>query len=342
MQGTFHLMRLSFSDSAGPILKKVRVLALLALCCAAVSCGRRDNSDAVFVPQDAAEIIATVGTGQLTRVEFEAELARRSRGLEDAFSSPAALEKLLAEMIRSKAALARARASDFDQQPEVVRRIEELIVSRYLEETLDFKPTGEQQISDDEVSSYYAAHLDQFGIPPAIRAGIIVLEISEKATAEKRGAARVRAEAIRIEALQANAKEFNRLVQQHSRDQSTRYVGGDTGWLSAEEAANRWPKEVIQAALSLKSPGEIAPIVETAGNLFIVRLNERREAATRPLTEVADAIRYQMLQSQFQQRQETFARELTNGLAIRMNREALAKVKTIPNTKPPVPPALPD
>jgi parvulin-like peptidyl-prolyl isomerase len=168
------------------------------------------------------------------------------------------------------------------------------------------------------------------------------LEISAKATAEKREAARARAETIRGEALQANDEKFKQLALQHSCDQSTRYIGGDTGWLNARTSENRWPAEVIAAASALKSPGDVAPVIETADNFFIIRLSERREAAARPLSEVADVIRYQLLQSRFQQRNETFARELTNGLAIHVNREALSKVKMISNTKPPVPPALPD
>lgn len=322
-------------------MKAVHAIVLICLCFAGTSCERTNSADAVAVPKDPA-VIATVGTEQLTLAEFEAELARRSHGLENAFASSVAREKLLAEMIRSKAALARARAGGFDQQSEVAHGIEELIVSRYLEQTLNSRLTGQPRISDDEVSSYYAAHLDEYETPPAVRAGIIALEISAKATAEKREAARVQAETIRGEAMQANDEKFKQLVLQHSCDQSTRYIGGDTGWLNANASQNRWPAEVIAAASALKSPGDVAPVIETAGNFFIIRLSERREAAARPLSEVADVIRYQLLQSRFQQRNETFARELTNGLAIHVNREALSKVKTISNTKPPVPPALPD
>jgi hypothetical protein len=325
----------------GLILRAAQAAVLTSICCVAVSCGpHEDSNEAAVVDKNTPEIIATIGTEQLTRVEFEAELMRRSRSFESAFASPEMREKVLAEMIRSKAALARAKESGFDQKPEVISQVQQLIASRYIEETLDSKPTSELQIKDSAIADFYSNHLDQFSTPQAIRAGVIVLEISEKATADKRRAARLRAETIRGAALSSSIVEFNQLVQRYSEDQSTRYIGGDAGWLDRKAFASRWPDEVAQAAFALNSAGEVAPVVEASGKLFIIRLNEHRESAARPLSEVAEAIRYQLLQIHRQERQEAINRAMTNGLTIHVNREALAKIATAQKNK--LPPGLPN
>ena len=81
-------------------------------------------------------------------------------------------------------------------------------------------------------------------------------------------------------------------------------------------------------------------MVEASGKLFIIRLNERRESAARPLSEVAEAIRYELLQNHRRERQEAINQAMTNGLGISVNREALAKIATTQKNK--LPPGLPN
>jgi peptidyl-prolyl cis-trans isomerase C len=305
------------------------------------SCGRKSVTERVANDSSSDQILAVVGTEQLTVAEFEAELAQRSQGFPNGYATSEQRARLLDQMIRIKAALAKARASELDREPRTRALVEKLIASRFLEKKVAQLTATNSPVTDAEVTRFYERHPEQYHVPASIRAGVIQFKLSSKAEVEKRIEMQAKAEAVRIKALTSDAVGFARLAQQYSEDQSSRYAGGDMGWLKEGESASRWPVAVTKAALALNKAGEIAPLVATADGFFVVRLTERRDAAVRPLAEVREAVKFQLQRSRQQQQEKEISAELKRGLNIQINEVALQSIAVPQSARTSAPPALP-
>jgi len=268
-------------------------------------------------------VIAVVGERVITRSEFEAEVegmaARspgRAAGEEDR-------RRLLESMIEREVLLTRAREARFDQRPDIVALVDQFVANRFAEEQLAQRIAAEPSITDSAVSDYYQAHPDEFRLPPAVRAGVIFLKAGLKMESSRRAEVADRAESIRAEAAAASDAAFRGIVQRHSDDQSTRYAGGDTGWIEEGRGAGRWPPAVVKAAFALESPGELAPVVDADTGFYIVRLAERREAAVRPLDEVCAQVAYHLQRQGEAETQRLFLEEMKGDLEISINETLL-------------------
>ncbi|HEX5218396.1 MAG TPA: peptidyl-prolyl cis-trans isomerase [Verrucomicrobiae bacterium] len=307
---------------------------LAVLCC---SCSKKADPKQATGSPTQEEILAWVGDQPITAREFQAEQNRRWH---NAPITEAQQQRLLEDLIREKATLAKARAAGLDRSPETVALVERLIVARYTEAEFAKRFGKEPEVEDAEIQKFYGSNLARFQIPAAVRAGLIWLPLSPKADVTRRAALLANAEALRERAASADAIGFRALVQQHSEDQATRYTGGDTGWLHEGQPASCHPA-VMTAALQLQQAGEVAPLVVVSNGVYIVRLLERRMASTRPLIDVREAICYELQQQKRAQREQEFFAEMKRGLDIKVNRDVLNSISTPTQVSNAAPPALP-
>lgn len=277
------------------------------------SCKPRGEGQAV-APTATGDVLAVVGEERITAADFAKEMSRRSAG-----DRADGLER----MIRHKAALVQARAAGFDKEPEMVALMEQLIVSRFLEARHAAGSESEPLVSEEEIARFHQDHPDRFRKPESVRAGVILLRISARAGVEQRAELRQRAAALLEQARKSDAAAFVMLVRQHSEDQATRYSGGDTGWMLPGDPLAARDAAVMAAAAALEDPGDIAPLLESADGFRIVRLTARQAAGIRPLDEVRESIRHELLQSGKQARQDAFFEKLKEGVRIEINQPLL-------------------
>ncbi len=266
------------------------------------------------------DVVAMVGGEAITVAEFEEALAERLRGQPRPGEDRALREEVLEDLVRRAVVHARAKASGFDQRPDVRRAIRDLVVHRFLEEELvldDSPPT------DAEVAAYYAEHRERWRYPEARRGAVILLKVPSRATEEKQAEWRARAEAVLEEARAARTDEdFAQVVMRHSHDHATRYRAGDTGWLERDSEVHR----EIAAALFELEPGEFGPLLRTSRGYCIVKLIEVREAGYRPLKEVREALSYELSRRKRQEATLAFHARMREGLEVVTNTEALHAV----------------
>jgi parvulin-like peptidyl-prolyl isomerase len=116
----------------------------------------------------------------------------------------------------------------------------------------------------------------------------------------------MRAEAL---ALAPAEHAFGPLAARHSDDQATRYQGGVAGWVARGGGA-RWDAAVVDASFALARPGEVSPLVRTADGLYLLKLIDRRPAALRPLREVREAIRHELVTARRAEIEARFRRDM--------------------------------
>jgi len=309
-----------FQPKFGFLERGVEAVSLLLLL-GAIGCSRQtalQRAESSPRPPLAATDLARVGDVVISRQAFEREWERRMDGR--------TREQLLREMIRFETLLAQARASGVDRDPEVRAAFARMVVGKFEEEQLRQRRVDSVSVTEAEVRAYYESHPERFNTPRQIRLGLIQCKFSSKATSEKREELRQHATALWNQARQTNDFGFRQLALEHSEDQTTRYAGGDTGWMLLQQGNSRWGPEVLRAADALSTSGDLAPLLQTASGFFIVKLLGTQPAGRRRLEEVRDGIEYQLRLEKAQQIREAFFQEAKAGLTIEVNEAALESV----------------
>lgn len=156
----------------------------------------------------------------------------------------------------------------FDRFREEIRN--EIMVTRLREREVDDKI----QISDSEIDLYLA----EAEGPAASQGDVefnfahVLIRLPEQATPESIQAARGRAEKVIAEA--KGGADFARLVASFS-DAPDALTGGNMGW----RALDRLP-EVFAGALKELRPGEVTPVLRSPAGFHVLKLLERRGAAS--------------------------------------------------------------
>ena len=98
---------------------------------------------------------------------------------------------------------------------------------------------------------------------------------------------------------------FEELARIYSDDSSTQESGGDWGWINRRT----FNEALSKVAFSLK-PHQLSPIVDLAGNYYLLYCEDRKPQRVKPLAEVRDEIEKEVLQSDRQQLQQEWIARL--------------------------------
>ena len=133
-------------------------------------------------------------------------------------------------------------------------------------------------ISPQRILDYYETNKTNFAVGEQVRLRMIVLN---KPPSDS-GAAKQLAEEI-LGKIKEGA-QFSEMAKIHS-DGPQRNNGGDAGWSERETLR----KELADAAFALKS-GETSGVIDLPDSVWLLKVEEKRAARVRPLSEVRDDI----------------------------------------------------
>jgi parvulin-like peptidyl-prolyl isomerase len=305
------------------------VLTSLALAGAIVSgCKKPEPAPTTFV--------AKVGESTISEEDFKRELKRRNLS-----ATVQQKETALQDLIRTQALVERAREAGFDKDPETIARVNRLIASAYEEKMGG--PERRTTNSVSELEEYYAAHQQEFIAPSKIRVAEILVRVPGKATEEKQKEFQAKAESIlqRAKSLGTNVVHFGELAREFSEEQSSRYQGGDMGWLTRPEAESRWGADVATALFQLAANGDLTPPLRGADGLMLFKRMDKQDSKPRPLAEIKDLIAYRVTREKEAAAQKKFEEKLRSGLKIEINRpladSIIASVTNAPVAAPSTP-----
>lgn len=138
-------------------------------------------------------------------------------------------------------------------------------------------------ISPDKIEEYYRKNVAEYSTPEEIRLSMIVLRPDETGAAENAvEAKRVMAQEIRGKL--ADGADFAGMAQMYS-DDSTAEFGGDWGWIDRKTLT----ADLNKVAFSL-SPGQLSDVVQVGDTFYILRVEARKAATTKPLAELREEI----------------------------------------------------
>ncbi len=276
--------------------------------------------------EEAAMVLAKVGEHTITLGDFAERLAEQSPYLRARYNSPERRRELLRNMVRFELLALEAERQGFDEAPEVVEAVEQVMVEQMMKDLFTDRIRAED-ISDREVEAYYEAHRDEFQRPAQSRAAHILVA----------SAARARELIAELKAAPHRMEAFRRLAASHSRDERTRRNGGDLGFFPAPgegELPGHVPAEVARAAFDLERVGEVAPEpVRAADGWHVVMLTGRRASLNRTLEEVRRTIVNRLWRQKREEAIVRFVEELKQQAEVAIDEEALAQVRV--DARPP-------
>ena len=137
-------------------------------------------------------------------------------------------------------------------------------------------------ISPDKIEAYYRENVAKYSTPEEIRLSMIVLRPDTAESEDPVSAAREVANEIRTKL--ADGADFAGMAQMYSQD-STAELGGDWGWIDRKTLTS----ELNSVAFSL-SPGELSDVIQVGDAFYIMRVEAKKAAVTKPLAEMRDEI----------------------------------------------------
>jgi parvulin-like peptidyl-prolyl isomerase len=281
--------------------------------------------------------LAVIDGKPITVDTFRTEMARRQGDFDGERKG-----ELLESMVRSELLFAAARNERYENDPEVIAQVKQVMVGKYLRDRLE-PELAQLKATEQEAEAYYYAHPAEFGSHAMVHAALIRIAVSPKATGEKRAELLKRAEIARVEALalEPGAPAFGSVAVKYSEEQESRYRGGDIGWLQVGIMDGRWDRKVSDAIFALKTSGQVSPVVAAADGYYIVKLMETKGATVKPFAEVKEGVRYQVIQEKRKKVEQDFIEQLKSRIPVTLNSGLLQTVDPPGKGKNGAPPALP-
>ena len=149
-------------------------------------------------------------------------------------------------------------------------------------------------VTPQDIESYYNSNVQQFQTPEQVRASHVLLKTEGKDEAT----VRKQAEDV-LKQAKAPGADFAALAKKYSEDEGSKATGGDLDYFPK----GRMVPEFEQAAFAMQ-PGQISDLVKSQFGFHIIKVVDKKPAATRTLDETRTQIQ-QTLQAQRVEQQMT-------------------------------------
>lgn len=267
-------------------------------------------------------VVARVGSVRITVGDIEDRIAEQSPFARTRYRDPAELRDLVADMIRFELLAREATRQGFGEDREVREATAESAVQRFIRERFDERITPES-IPAADVSTYYAAHPEEFSRPEMRRASHILLATREEA------------DALVIELRRGDARTFRTAAQERSLDSESRMRGGDLRYFDREGRGTNSTDPAVDVALSsvafeLREVGDISDPVALGDQWSIVMLTGRRPAEHRSEADAAPSIRLRLWRERRQQALESFVEDLRRRGGVEVHHERADAIRMNP------------
>jgi peptidyl-prolyl cis-trans isomerase C len=202
-----------------------------------------------------------------------------------------------------------ASKKGFDKNKQILSKIDDIkramVIEAFLEDTL----SKQGAVSDNEIQRYYREHKDLFTEPEEIRFRQIMVE-SEPMMQE------VLVKLSRGESFEKLASTYN--IGKYRED------GGNFGSIRRGQLSPVLA-QFEEAAFSLRNKGEISEVIKTPFGYHILRLDDKRGSALKPLGLVKERIRHVLESEKRQAARTAYVKEAKTRATILINEELWAK-----------------
>jgi parvulin-like peptidyl-prolyl isomerase len=239
---------------------------------------------------DGGAAVARVGDHDITVSEFQARLNEQAPYIRGRYATLEKKKEFLDNLVRFELMRQEAERRGLQKDPAVQALIDKLLVQELIRRQMSESEKA-ITVSDEEVKAYYKAHLDEFVRPERVRVSTILLATTKGSPQ----AAKVRADATKLaadlrKAPPTNVTVFAEAARTRSNDPATQAAGGDVGFKTREELVKQYGATFAEAAMGLKTVGDISGPLETDRGFYVLRMTGRMAGSEQPLEAAKDRI----------------------------------------------------
>jgi peptidyl-prolyl cis-trans isomerase C len=305
-------------------MRSNRTVLLLIGCaaCCLVACGKKSSS--AGSSPGSQKVLARVGDGVVTADDLEQAARNVSPVDRDmmALSPDQKKKKLFDNLVNDQAGIQEARRRGLDRDPQIMRAIDRQLLSRLLTDEV-YSKVKPEDVPEDQVQAYYNEHINDFKNEEEVRISAIFMR--DEVTAKK---VATLAKAARKTDFSEDRRGFRDLMRNY-RDPGvvsgpTRDHSGDLPFFDRQ--TTRFAPEMVTAAFTLKEVGETAGPIKTETGFYVIKLAERKAAATRTLDDARQLIRQRLVRQVREHRVDEFLAGLAKQTKVDVDTKAFNEV----------------
>ena len=253
----------------------------------AVFIGQKLISDTELI---SATLVAEVGDYKITLSDFQRQLKFRA----GEYRSKIDPSLLLEEIIQERAMLNYAKQQHLTDSPDYQKSINGILIGKL--KSLELQPKLDDiTISTELIEQYYQQNKAEFITQGRSKYAILFLSHNKSNSQSLIDVNEQKLKEARTIAIkQPTNQNFGKLAISYSEHQTTRYRGGELGWLLQEQKST-YPVEFLAATKQLIQRGQISPIVQTPKGLYLIKLLNRLPVKIKSLSKVKNKIYYQLM-----------------------------------------------
>ena len=247
--------------------RRMASLVVLALaCCADPETHPAPGETATI---DEGPVVGRYAGGVVTREELTKAAERMPPALRAKFDSPAGRRELVRSLIDKRLLVLEAQRRGFQDDPEIRRQVDELEERLVIKALLAAEEKAAPAPSQKELRDYYEAHKAELASAARVRLSRVLVKVAAGASDADRKRASLKAE--RLARLLGEGQSMAQIAPKG--DGPERERGGDLGFLTGASG----DPALERAALALRTPGELSPVIACAEGFAVLQLAERRE-----------------------------------------------------------------
>ncbi len=258
-----------------------------------------------FAFHASAQVLATIGSKQMTVEEFEKRLEKVRKET----INPPSPEVFMEDVVRFEVGVQEAEKLKLQNDPIVQDRLRQEMYKALVEKAIG-KTVDKIAVNESEMQSYYKSN-------PEIRTSHILIEFRPGSSEVEIAASKKRADEIYDE-VKKSKRPFEELVKLYSDDTISRDTGGDIGFQSRVTLVPTYYDEAIKMKV-----GEVRGLIRTRYGFHILKLTGRRSYADSNKRHIRTAVFEQKRARVFDQ----YFEKLKRNYKISIDKGALNKIR---------------
>jgi len=295
----------------------LRFLSLLAVVFIALPAFAADPAR----PDAGTDVVARLGTTDITAQTLRTFVRTLDPAVrKQALADPEVMARLVRAELARMAVLKEAQAQKWEQRPEVAQEIQrvrdEAVTASYLKSVS--APPADYP-SEAEIKSAYDLNRDALMAPRRYRLSQIFVALPTGGDAKAEAAAKQKADDLARKA-RAKGADFESLAKTGS-DAKPGEQAGDLGWADEPQIVPE-----IRSQVAGMAQGEVSDPIRAGSGWHIIRMDDTKPAAPRPLAEVHDALATALRQRKAQANEQAYLGGLLAKSPIAVNEIGLKKL----------------
>ncbi|QSQ26140.1 peptidyl-prolyl cis-trans isomerase [Pyxidicoccus parkwayensis] len=278
------------------------------------------------------EVVAVVGDGSITRKELEAKLAEQPAFVRSRYATLEKKKEFLDNLVRFELLVQEARRRGLEADPEVRDMLEKVMVQRLVQLQTEAPEAAEAaEASDAEARAFYDSHLSEYVKPERVKVSHLLLTGARGTPERQKALARAAQLATEIRRGLDVPRAFDAAVRANSQDSSTQASGGDLGFRTRQELEAVGGSALADAALSLKTVGQLSTPIETDQGVHLLMLQARQPGSEQTFEQAQPRIVQRLSAERRAKALDTLVQSLRDKTRVEIKEDVLTQVNPAPS-----------